>query len=95
MELKLDEKGICAQCKKEKRHVDICRAKDQSMRQQVEVEFAVCGVCGKGYCSLRADTDEHLCERCAEPAETIGLERQRLNPETVLRGGSIPPSGAT
>lgn len=66
MELKLDEKGICAQCKKEKRHVDICRAKDQSMRQQVEVEFAVCGVCGKGYCSLRADTDEHLCERCAD-----------------------------
>lgn len=64
MELKLDEKAICQACKKNKVQVDICRAKDQTMRQQVDVEFSICGVCGKGYCSLRADSDRHLCEFC-------------------------------
>lgn len=64
MELKLDEKAICAQCKKNKVQVDICRAKDQTMRKQVDVEFSVCGVCSRGYCSLRADPDHRLCEFC-------------------------------
>lgn len=64
MELKLDKKAICAQCKKDKVQVDICRAKDKSMREQVDVEFSVCGVCGRGYCSLRADQDHRLCEFC-------------------------------
>ena len=86
MELKLDEKAICAQCKKEKRHVDICRAKDQTMRQQVEVEFAVCGVCGKGYCSLRADTDEHLCERCADDIYSNVMPDGNLRRQLVWQG---------
>lgn len=64
MELKLDEKAICKACKKDKVQVDICRAKDQTMRKQVEVEFSVCGVCGRGYCSLQADPDRRICEFC-------------------------------
>lgn len=66
MELKLDERAICAQCKKDKAHADICKARDKSMREKVEVGFSVCGVCGKGYCSIRTDPDNRICERCEE-----------------------------
>lgn len=83
MELKLDEKAICQACKKTKVQVDICRAKDQTMRQQVEVEFSVCGVCGRGYCSLRADSDKRLCEFCDEAiynnVNEDGTLEQQLN----------------
>lgn len=64
MELKLDIKAICAECKKGKLSVDICRMKDQSFRNSIEVEFSVCGVCGKGYCSLRNDPVARECEHC-------------------------------
>lgn len=66
MELRLDEKVICARCRKDRVHTDICKAKDKTMRERVEIEFAVCGVCGKGYCSLRANPDERICEFCGE-----------------------------
>ncbi|SEF86858.1 hypothetical protein [Parabacteroides chinchillae] len=66
MELKLDKEAICAQCRKNKVHADVCRMKDKSLRGQVEIEFSVCGVCGKGYCSLRADPDKRQCEFCED-----------------------------
>ncbi|RHO73398.1 hypothetical protein DW083_06010 [Parabacteroides sp. AF48-14] len=83
MGLKLEEKAVCAQCRKDKVHVDICKAKDKTMREQVEVEFAVCGVCGKGYCSLRADPADHLCEFCGDEIynnvkEDGSLDRQLI-----------------
>lgn len=66
MGLKLDEGAICARCKKDRVHADICKAKDRSMRESLEVEFSICGVCGKGYCSIRADPDDRICELCEE-----------------------------
>lgn len=65
MDLKLDEKAICTACKKDKRHVGICCMKDKSFRDVLDIEFSVCGICGKGYCSLRADVVDRECEHCA------------------------------
>lgn len=65
MELKLDEKAICIACKKDKLQVSVCRMKDKSCRNKLSIEFSVCGMCGKGYCSLRADIVERECEHCA------------------------------
>lgn len=81
MDLNINTKTVCTQCRKDKVHVDICKAKDKSMREQVEVEFAVCGVCGRGYCSLRANTDDRICEFCSNDIynnvnEDGTLERQ-------------------
>ncbi|MCD8134903.1 MAG: hypothetical protein LUH01_02670 [Parabacteroides gordonii] len=85
MELKLDEKAICKACKKDKVQVDICRAKDQTMRNQVDVEFSVCGVCGKGYCSLRADPDRHLCEFCDDAIYNNVQEDGTLERELIWK----------
>lgn len=85
MELKLDEKAICKACKKDKIQTDICRAKDQTMRNQVDVEYSVCGVCGKGYCSLRADPDHHICEFCDDAIYNNVQEDGTLERELIWK----------